>query len=464
MKQGILEIHCGAVDCTLRGIYPHEALDRTTSYSSPGAYFTDAFQSRKWDGRVRLLRRRKFPAGLLNRVCTVLDQERVAYRIMRPDFPPASKSFLLPDVRLRPYQLPAVVAAIKKHRGRIIIPTGGGKTLIAAAIMRACPPAAFVVHTTALMDQSAAEFQPFGEVSRYGAGSKDLDAPVAVCMAQSLRTLIGRRRRVPELDRFRTLVIDEAHHVAATGAKTVWYSAARKFEQADRRIGLTATPPKKRYRMLLEATTGPLLHEIALKDLQDQGWLARSEIRFKCIDQPSGIFTAPYASAYRKGIEDNPARNRYAVGCCRNLLTKISALILVQVETIRHGCEVHRMLADEYGEHWRVCWINGRCPRKTIQAALESARAGQVDILIATRKLFGEGVDIPPITAIINLAAGKKGRLLTQTLGRGLRQTEDRKPLIYIDFKDQFNSTLLDHSAARIGQCRKLKQEVEIVP
>src|SRR5690606_23954551 len=73
-----------------------------------------------------------------------------------------------PDKKLRPYQIQSIRKTIAKGRGVVEIATGGGKTEIAAAIIKylleneLITTAFFVVETRFLMKQAAARFEARG--------------------------------------------------------------------------------------------------------------------------------------------------------------------------------------------------------------------------------------------------------------------------------------------------------------
>lgn len=143
---------------------------------------------------------------------------------------------------LRPYQL----AAIQEARGRLragasrvllIIPTGGGKTIVAAEIIRSAVAKGsrilFLAHRRELITQTADKLTRFGV--RFGiimpGWPRALHHQVQVA---SVQTLI----RHPELlQRVDLVFVDEAHHASAASYQKLlsWWPGAKV-------VGLTATP------------------------------------------------------------------------------------------------------------------------------------------------------------------------------------------------------------------------------
>jgi superfamily II DNA or RNA helicase len=109
-----------------------------------------------------------------------------------------------------------------------------------------------------------------------------------------------------------------------------------------------------------------------------------------------------------------------------------------------------------------VYFLTGADDSDYIEHIRNKAKNRKVRILIATRKLFGEGVDIPAIDVLINAAGGKSNILFTQMFGRGLRTESQKDKLIYVDFYDYTYSHLRQHSGERIKHCKHLKQKFSI--
>ena len=111
----------------------------------------------------------------------------------------------------------------------------------------------------------------------------------------------------------------------------------------------------------------------------------------------------------------------------------------------------------------QVDFLSGLDSIDYVKKVKATAKNKKINILIVTRKLFGEGVDIPTIDVLINLAGGESVIAFTQMFGRGLRISEGKSRLIYIDFLDTSHDWLERHSYSRIKHCKNLKQDVTIL-
>lgn len=143
---------------------------------------------------------------------------------------------------LRPYQLEAIDklranirAGIK--RPVLIMPTGGGKTIVAAAMIKAALAKGlrclFLAHRRELIDQTVAKLAAFGVTAGVIMASdprRDDYQPVQVASVQTL----ARRDRKPHAD---LIIVDECHHATSETYRKVVNAYPNAVV-----IGLTATP------------------------------------------------------------------------------------------------------------------------------------------------------------------------------------------------------------------------------
>lgn len=175
---------------------------------------------------------------------------------------------------LRPYQDQAITDLRASYgRGKrapcLVLPTGAGKTIVAAAIIRAAVDRGnrvlFLAHRYELLRQTVGKLALAGVHDvRTIQADNDLGNPLAPVTVASVQTLTGRLDRLP---RAALIVCDEAHHfVAHTFARiTAAYADARL-------LGLTATPQRGDGRPLGDVFDD-LVVGISIKDLTALGHL-----------------------------------------------------------------------------------------------------------------------------------------------------------------------------------------------
>jgi superfamily II DNA or RNA helicase len=115
---------------------------------------------------------------------------------------------------------------------------------------------------------------------------------------------------------------------------------------------------------------------------------------------------------------------------------------LVLVRQINHGKQILDVLEQR---SLKAGWITGKTPMQDREFQLEDLWAGNLDTIVAQAETIGEGVDLPPLRALIN-ATGTRGggsskeeetgRTTIQFMGRGLRQEPGKLYFDYVDFVD----------------------------
>lgn len=149
-------------------------------------------------------------------------------------------------MQLRSYQERSIASLRAEYTaGRrapcLVLPTGAGKTIIAAEIIRAAVARGnrvlFLAHRTELITQSVNKLSAAGVNDvRIIQAASDLGSPVAPVTVASIPTLTRWRERLPAAN---LVVFDECHHVVA---KT-WKTLADRYAKSHL-LGMTATPQR----------------------------------------------------------------------------------------------------------------------------------------------------------------------------------------------------------------------------
>ena len=148
--------------------------------------------------------------------------------------------------QLRPQQVEAVelsLAALRRspHACILTLPCGYGKTVVSLRVACGLGRRTLVcVHKEFLLEQWAQrirEFLPDATVGRLQGPVAETDCDFVVAMIQSLAT---RDYGDALLDVFGTVVVDEAHHMAARVFSEIFYRLPARHV-----LGLTATPKRK---------------------------------------------------------------------------------------------------------------------------------------------------------------------------------------------------------------------------
>jgi superfamily II DNA or RNA helicase/ribosomal protein S27AE len=401
-----------------------------------------------WDYRIRLMNKTRrgdyyFPIGLLSNVTEILKAYGYTIELLgMPRKPQKTLELTWTGPDLRNYQDEAVAKAkamLERGEGCILeLATGAGKSMSALNIIKEMgTPTLIVVHTSELMDQWFEVINKIFEIkaSRYGNKKKEI-GDITIAMVQSL----VRAKTFP-LDQFKMLVMDEVHHCPAD----TFYKIAMKTN-AFYRIGLTATPRREDGNELkFFAAIGPIIKVITIKELIEQGYLAKP--KFKFLQAPPGGTGKNYAEAYKNQIVMNDARNELIAKEAKRLIAEGHS-VYIHVTQIAHGKQIAQKIEGSK-------FIYGTALKGESQSALnklrikelEDFKRGKLMGLVST--LLGEGVDIPNLDAIIMAAGGKSEVAMIQRVGRGLRPKKGTNEAIIVDILDQ-GKWLRDHAQARI--------------
>jgi superfamily II DNA or RNA helicase len=297
-----------------------------------------------------------------------------------------------------------------------MMPTGGGKTRVAARIiegfvkngMRVC----FVVPRIALIEQTANSFAELGlEDITYIWGSCDTDPKAAITIA-SIDTYIRR-----EKGDFDLTIIDEAHMRRAKLLE--WMDE----HPEDRYLGLTATPY---YSWIGEYYTG-LAKAKSMKWMIENGRLAPYEVFAPCEPDLKGV-------KIRQG--DYAENELEAIMCGYKVVGNIvqnwlehgedrpTMALCVNVSHANFLCvEFNKVgVASEV--------ITAQTPVDERHRIFKRVQDGITKVLTSVNAL-NEGVDLPLVSCLINARPTKSIARYVQGMGRALRYMPGKTAVIF---------------------------------
>lgn len=386
--------------------------------------YNPSFASGQWDGYVRMFDRRlsRFPTGLLARVKAIFNREGIEYTVQKalPDHPAKHPIGLwTPEgYALRPYQEEAVQRAHDYYRGIIRIPTGGGKTDVAQALIHKAqsPRVVFLVPNRVLLHQTYKRFKqafPHENVLYWGDGNRPQDtAPDSYILVSTVQTAwkwtdgivltdaqkrnkakAPKPYRHPMLEKATAIIVDECHHQAAE----TFQRATRVCNQARYLIGLSATPFRDDGADLeMEAWLGPVIYNIGYEELIRDGYLVEPEFA--------------------------------AVGTLDEAITKVRGMrALIFSEEISNL----EQSMDVFQKHG-VIVHTGRDKSSDIQRTIKRFRDGEI-LQVACTPIFDEGLDVPNLDAIVNFATGRSKVRTLQRIGRAMRPAPGKTRCLVVD-------------------------------
>jgi superfamily II DNA or RNA helicase len=351
---------------------------------------------------------------------------------------------------LRDYQQKALDNWSKAgKRGCVVLPTGSGKTVIGVkAIEMVNSASLIIVPTIDLMDQWTSvlsKYFPNIKIGNLGGGVDDIQAI-------TVSTYDSAYIRASNLgNRFALIILDEVHHLAAPGYRTIAEQFASPF-----RLGLTATIEREdELHKDFPRLVGGVVFQAHAFDLAKNKHLASYEIERRQVDmlpeeleeykKQFGIYQVclkkvglrmNYAGAFRRLImisgrsiaarEAVLARNK-AMDIALNSRSKIEELrkILAENRGLRTIIFTqHNKLVYEISNRFLIPFITHKSGKEERQHTLSGFKDGRYNAIV-TSKVLDEGVDVPDAQLGIILSGTGSSREFIQRLGRLLRPKPD---------------------------------------
>lgn len=307
----------------------------------------------------------------------------------------------------------------------VVIPTGGGKTVIACyTVKRVGGRALFIVHTDELVRQTVRTLQQFFSASSIGIIKGKIDEgskQFVVASVQSLR----QKNRLKRLARdFQTVVWDECHHAQAG----VYLRIRQHFAKAKPlHLGLTATP----WRLDGKSVDDLFPHnsvKYTIKDGVGGGWLSGvvgkliylkdanfSKLKLKHGDfKPSELEQVMRAANWDEHVEK--AYFEHA--------GKRKTIIFVPTVAMAHQLAERIRAKGGLAEA-----IDGKMNAEKRRDIIARLVSGKLNVVINCAVLT-EGFDDPLISCVIMARPTASWRLYVQCVGRGLRPVEGKTCLV----------------------------------
>lgn len=459
------------------------ALELATSFRVAGAYFSEAYRRKRWDGREHLMTFNqrygyRAPIGLLEEIVTVLNDNKIKFKMNTKGKRKQTEIIEFnwnKKIKLRKYQKRAVKSILeeKKKRGTLKgvgilnLPIRSGKTKTAAAVINELGARTlFVVTSNTLLYQSKESLEDsLGvEVGIIGDSIWE-EQTVTVAMAQTLSAAKGGPRETVDpktgkkakkilkrdprftalIGKYDLIIFDECHHLTSE----LWHKTMLDFD-APYRIGLSATVffentnEHEKGVIWLKACCGNIRSKVSTSFLIEKGWLMRPLIKIYQVAEPGNLQEQKWSQKlHADAIFLNRYRNRKICKLAakyvkRGLRVLIVSSRLEQVAALRTRLE--RIGVDHDA-------VTGSTSVSDRNDKIKQFSSGECPVLIGT--VFKEGVDIPEIEVVINAEGGKDVKMTIQKM-RNLTPHHGKTEAIYIDFNDTMNPYFEKHSKARL--------------
>lgn len=332
-------------------------------------------------------------------------------------------------VTLRDYQAKAVEALVGSRsyqdmggRDLLVVPTGGGKTVLACAIIASLPTARvlFVAHRLELIDQTARQLERWG-IHDIGVIRADDERtnPRARVQVASVQTLV-RRTDVGDFD---VCFIDECHRATAASYQRAVFD---RYPQAHH-IGLTATPSRLTGGALGQ-TYSRLVIGATYSQLIADGFVCEPEVYSTPAAVPSLEGVKTVGGDYHEGQLEAVMTGTRLVGSVADDLAehRNGQRAVVFAVTVRHALALRDRLE---GIGLRAGHVDGDTPLDERRATLAKLDAGELDV-VTNVGVLTEGWDMPSVKVASVARPTKSLALWMQMAGRILRPWQGVTPVL----------------------------------
>jgi DNA repair protein RadD len=350
-------------------------------------------------------------------------------------------------MQLRPYQRESLDALYSYWRGGggnglIVLPTGAGKSLVAATLVRELlrdyPDLriGIVTHVKELISQNYKELMciwpqaPAGIYSA-GIGRRDTHARILLCGIQSVWN------KVNQLGGFDVLIVDEAH-LLPQDSDTMYRKFIERLldKTPDMRIvGMTATPYRLSSgrldkgkdalfdRIVYDANVGDLIKDQYLSPLISKGMAT----------------TLNTTGVAKRGGDFVPGALEAAVN--KDAITQAAVAEMVQFGQERRawlafccGVKHAEAVRDAVRGHGISCeTLSGETPHGERDRIVRDFSAGRIRCLTSVMVL-SIGFNVPHVDLIALLRPTQSAGLFVQQVGRALRLAPGKKDALILDF------------------------------
>ena len=337
------------------------------------------------------------------------------------------------NFNLRPYQSEAVSAGLEiisfKKPGLIVLPTGTGKSLVIADIVRQSGLKTIVLQPTKeILEQNLSKIKASG-LTDIGIFSASMNQKkIGKITIATIGTIINR---VELFSEFELIICDEAHLINSKGGQYEEFISSLNLPV----IGLTATPFRMKYYQdsfktgefvtesrFLTRTRPRIFNKInyiaQIPDMFEQGFLC--PVLYECdnLYDSSKIRSNSTGQGYDETslLSYNKSEN-----VIDEIISKVSSINSKHILIFTHFTEESKSVIYGLFLNGISCAeVSGKTPKKEREIILSKFKSGEIRCVVNVGVLT-VGFDFPELDCIVIGRPIKSLALFYQICGRGLR-------------------------------------------
>jgi superfamily II DNA or RNA helicase len=323
---------------------------------------------------------------------------------------------------LRPYQAQAIDAVDAAHargvsRPLVVLPTGGGKTVVFSHLVTRRPGRALILaHRDELLSQAAAKLAAVSgslDIGVVKAARDDAGARVVVASVQTL----ARAGRVERLGEFGTVIVDEAHHAVSPTYLSVLERLGCMRDGGPLTVGFTATAGRSD-KAALGAVWQEIAYQRGIVQMIAEGYLCDVKAM-----QIGGDFNLGNAKV-RAGdwtdaslaaeLERSDALATAADAYARHAKDRLGVAFVPTIAI------AHALAATLTRKGIPAAAVDGEMPLEQRRSILARLHRGEIQV-VPNAQVLTEGWDEPAVSCALMLRPTKSAPFFTQMAGRVLR-------------------------------------------
>lgn len=425
-------------------------LTDTVKFKIPNAFHMPQYKLGRWDGTVSFCTAASSTyLNLLDRLVPIvieagydieIDDRRVPQQF---DFPEVTDEFFADKVwpvghpmagepiMLRDYQVDAITTYLQNLQSIQEIATGAGKTLLTAALSSLIEPygrSIVIVPNKSLVRQTEADYHNLDlDCGVFYGDRKEWNHKHTIATWQSLAVFSKKTKRgeadVP-IEKFIEdmicVICDEAHSGKAKELKDL---LTGPFAGVPIRWGLTGTIPKEDHESIcLLASLGPKVGEIRASELQEKGVLADCDVEVMQLVDDHVEFSN-YENEHKFLLTDAD-RIQHVASTIRDIMKTGNTLVLI--DRIEPGEVLQSLLPGSV-------FVSGKMDDKKRAVEYKAVQDLDDKLIIATYGVASVGINLPRLFNLVLIEPGKSFVRVIQSIGRGLRRTNDKDRIRIVD-------------------------------
>ncbi len=426
------------------------------SFFVPGYKYMPAYKNRVWDGKIKLFNQNgQLPTGLYQHLLYFCKQNNYETELMESKYGyPNETNTIEPQLLFdfikglnlpfepRDYQFDAVINGLKRKRAILLSPTGSGKSLIIYILARYFleefdkRKILVIVPTTSLVEQMHNDFKQYGYDEKlmhriYSGKDKKTDAPIIISTWQSIYKL-------PKdwFSQFGMVIGDECHGFKSKSLMSIM----NKCTEAEYRFGTTGTlDGALTHELVLQGLFGKITNVTTTKSLQENDTLAQLEITRLILEHDSQVRKYWGKRKYQDEIDyivTYEKRNKFISNLA--LSQEGNTLVLFQFVE-KHGQPLFNMIRDKADENRKVFYVSGHVDTNDREQIRNITEKQKNAVIVASLGTFSTGINIRNLHNIIFASPSKSQIRVLQSIGRGLRKSDNGKATKLFDLVDDLS-------------------------